>query len=115
MASFTSVGKHKKPNLSAKASFGHVQFVQEITYHAIIDSSGSIIKGDIVSDTNYDERMFGGTDDMLRTGKRSNHLLKPGPTMKMATKLKMPNTMQMVNYEQSDLFILSEWRYKGND
>jgi len=62
MLSFTPTGKHKKPVLPPHAPFGHIQYVQEITYHAIMDSAGQITKGDIISDTDIRDRMikYGG-------------------------------------------------------
>jgi len=56
LISFAPIGKHKKPNLPVKDGFGHIQWIQSITYHAIVDSSGAIFKGEVISDTDVDNR-----------------------------------------------------------
>lgn len=56
MVSFIASKRERKSKPAAKAPYGYVQSVREITYHAIEDSSGSIIKGDIISDTDYNGR-----------------------------------------------------------
>jgi hypothetical protein len=50
MVSFAPIGKRKKPTLPPKA-VGHVQWIQAVSYHAVTDSTGTIYKGDIISDT----------------------------------------------------------------
>ncbi len=65
MLSFISNRKERKMKPADKAPWGHVQWVKEITYHAVEDSSGNISKGDIVSDTDYD-RMEEIKSDMQR-------------------------------------------------
>jgi hypothetical protein len=57
---FAPNGKRKKATLPTKAIFGHVQWIREVSYHAVEDSSGSITRGDIMGDTGYytqDERI----------------------------------------------------------
>ncbi len=51
VSSFTPPGKHRKPTLPAKDSFGHIHWIQATSYHASMDSSGNIIKGAMISDT----------------------------------------------------------------
>jgi len=57
LVSFTASQRQRKSKRAAKAPFGYAQSVREITYHAIEDSSGSILKGDIISDTDYNDRV----------------------------------------------------------
>ncbi len=66
MVSFTSNQKQRKIKSPDKAPFGHVQWVHEVTYHAIEDSSGNITKGDVISDTDYDAREIMSNSNMLR-------------------------------------------------
>src|SRR5215469_14198384 len=55
LVSFTVI---EKP----KGFIGHVQWIQSTSYHALMDSSGNITKGAVISDTDIDDRMqrYGG-------------------------------------------------------
>ena len=51
VSSFTPPGKNRNPTLPVKDSFGHIHWIQAISYHASMDSSGNIIKGVMINDT----------------------------------------------------------------
>jgi len=65
MISFQPAGKRKKPTLPPKDKWGHIQWIRSVPYHALMDSSGYITKGDIISDTDNNIRSNEDKSDML--------------------------------------------------
>lgn len=51
LGSFAPAGKYRNPTLPPIGFFGHIHWVQATSYHALMDSSGNIIKGAMISDT----------------------------------------------------------------
>lgn len=60
--SFAFPGKYKKPTLPPNGFFGHIHWVQATMYHALMDSSGNIVKGAMISDTD----MYGNHQPMTK-------------------------------------------------
>ncbi|HXB12584.1 MAG TPA: hypothetical protein VNZ45_11390 [Bacteroidia bacterium] len=65
MVSFIPKGKQRKITLPLGEHLGHVQWIKLTHYYAVKDSDGSIIKGSIISDTDYSDEMQ-HVEDMRR-------------------------------------------------
>jgi hypothetical protein len=57
MLSFMPIGKRRKPTLPVKNAFGHIQWIQSVSYHATMDSAGNIFKGTVSSDSDTSDEM----------------------------------------------------------
>lgn len=59
MVSFTSPGERKNPTLPPQNLFGHVHWIQSVSYQAIM-TGDSIKKGAIINDTDFHDQMIYG-------------------------------------------------------